>query len=104
MCAIKRGFPYPYVAQVPCPPDDEEDTGAIKRARGPGSAVVGRWTDIPSRSSSSGSLRAGAGTNAAANSGATPTPPRRARDASVVEAAQFMKYFHLVPAAVRAGP
>lgn len=89
---------------MPCPPDDEEDTGATKRTRGPGSAVVGRWTDIPSRSSSSGSLRAGAGAGAGASSGAVPTPPRRPRDAGVLEAAQFMKYFHLVPAAVRAGP
>ncbi|KAK9841748.1 hypothetical protein WJX81_000543 [Elliptochloris bilobata] len=84
--------------QVPVPPDDEEDAGASKRARGPGSAVVGRWTDIPSRSSSTGSQRAGTNAGGAA-AGAGPAPPRRPRDPAVVEAAQFMKYFHLVPAA-----
>jgi hypothetical protein len=83
--------------QRPLAADEDEDAGATKRARGPGSAVVGRWQEMPVRSSSMGSLRAGA----AAAGGAAPAAPRRPREAGVVEAEQFMKYFHLVPAAVR---
>jgi hypothetical protein len=99
LCRAKRGAPPGSAArpQRPLAADEDEDAGATKRARGPGSAVVGRWQEMPVRSSSMGSLRAGAAAGGAG--GAAPAAPPR--EPGVVEAEQFMKYFHLVPAAVR---
>lgn len=97
---------------MPAPSEDDEEQGsASKRAKGSGGAVVGRWQEQPTRSSSQKELRntpphgaaagvPGSGSPGQAAGGQTPKQARKPRDPSVIEVLRFMKYFHLVPAQV----
>ena len=78
-------------SQVPSPPDDEEDTLAIKRSKGTGGAVVGRWQETTARSRPQGG---------SPKATAKPAGPRKPKDPSVVEMLQYIKLYHLVPAQV----
>lgn len=78
--------------QVPSPgEDDEEDSQTVKRSKGTGGAVVGRWQEAPGRPSK------GQGGSPKATK---PTAAKKAKDPSVVEMLQFIKLYHLVPAQV----
>ncbi|KAK9806100.1 hypothetical protein WJX72_001362 [[Myrmecia] bisecta] len=72
--------------QVPCPADEDEDESAVKKARGSGGAVVGRWRMQQSKAQQAQQARA------------APAGPKKPKDPNVTEVLQYMKYFHLVPA------
>ena len=93
--------------QVPSPPDDGEGSGN-KRAKGSSGAVVGRWQETPSRSSSAKELRSAAPAQQAgsaeksvsASGGGSAQKQGRKPAPGDVDVLQFLKYFHLVPAQV----
>lgn len=84
------------VLQVPSPPDDEEaEAQTVKRSKGTGGAVVGRWQETPSRP----------GRNQSGSPSAPkPTPAKKLKDPSTIEMLQFTKLYHLVPAQVGPEP
>lgn len=98
--------------QVPSPPDDGE-AGSSKRAKGSGGAIVGRWQETPSRSSSAKELRSAGiaqlqagtaaekGVAAPGSANSVQKHGRKLRETGAVDVLQFLKYFHLVPAQVR---
>ena len=64
----------------------------MKRSKGTGGAIVGRWQETTARSG-----RPQGGSPKAA---AKPAGPKKPKDPSVVEMLQFIKLYHLVPAQV----
>lgn len=78
--------------RVPSPGEDDGEAQTVKRSRGTGGAVVGRWQETVPRSS-----RSAAGSSPKAAKAAAPKKPR---EPGIVEMMQFTKLYHLVPAQV----